>query len=169
MSQYLEGQLRHNESIVHGVEALHDWHASISEVEATGELPFSLHDMWTFAVVRNPFDRLVSYCAAFDPDFSADPHSSIHRHLQSMLDGETNRWLLPQEHFAQAVKTIYRFEFLAEAVKDINQRFGIPADSVLPVVNESEHARYPVYFTGELKGMAETFYANDLRTFDYKF
>lgn len=169
MASHLESHLRTPESRTFDVEALHDWHANIEEVESTGALPFSLYDMWSFAVVRNPFDRLVSYCAFNDDYFHHDPRGSLDAHLKMVEEGDANRWLLPQSYFAAGVKCLYRFEELDSAVLDINARFGIEGSAPLPVINESKRGRYAAYFDRELKARAEEAYKVDLLNFDYRF
>src|SRR5690606_24464155 len=112
MAMHLDASLRDDESRRFSVESLHDWHANIEETEATGQLPFSLYDMWSFAVVRNPFDRLVSWCAYDDEEFQHNPRGSIANALLKIEQGEASRWLLPQTYFTAGVKSLYRFEEL---------------------------------------------------------
>lgn len=169
VSAWLESHFRQWGNAGHAVESLNDWHASLPEVEATKQLAFSVYDLWSFAIVRNPFDRLVSYCAAFDEDFANDPHGSLRRALETAIDGDVNRWMMPQAIITQGVKSVFRFESFADAEKRIRFRLGIEDASPIPAINESSHQRYPVYFTSELKEMAESFYAEDLRTFEYRF
>lgn len=168
MSRYLESKLRNDDSTTFWVESLHDWHASVEEVEQVGELPFSLYDVWSFAVVRNPFDRLVSYCAMSD-DFQVAPRNVIRAKLQSAIDGDDDRWMLPQSYFARGVKKLYRFEQLPQAVEELKDRFGIADNDPFPHINKSLRDRYAAYFDGELKAMVEEYYAEDLAAFGYKF
>ena len=171
MARFLETALRPGEAPQYDVESLHDWHASMREVEATGRVPFSLYDMWSFAVVRNPFDRLVSYCAFADASFAVDAPECIRANVQEALNGDSDiRWMLPQGYFTSEVRTLYRFEDLTSAAADIRQRLGIPATHAFPTLNESERGpRYAPYFDQKLKSMVEELYADDLKTFDYRF
>lgn len=167
-SQFLEKALRTDESLVFSVESLYEYHANLKEVENTQQLPFSIYDTWTFAVVRNPFDRLVSYCASTDLNFQHDPFGSIKAALLLALETD-NRWLLPQVYFTAGVKTIYKFEDLDLAIEDVKVKLGIDSSLSMSKVNESTHKRYPVYFNSETKDLAEHIYADDLREFDYRF
>lgn len=169
LSQYLEKYLRTNESRRFSVESLHDYHASLEEVERVGDLPFSIYNTWTFAVVRNPFDRVVSYCASTDPSFEQNPQESVKRALIDFLENGQNRWMLPQSYFTAGVKQLYQFEALGDAVQSLKDRFGISDSGPMPKVNESFHGRYPMYFDGDSKALAEYAYAEDLRAFEYRF
>ena len=163
VSRWLERNARKSRTFA--AEGLHDWHATIAEVEATGELPFSLHDAWTFAVVRNPFDRLVSFCAKHDEGFAADPQGTLRRRLER----DDERLLWPQVFFTAGVKTVYRFEALQEACEAIRGRLGFEEAEPLERVNASERGRYQSYYDAELKALAESVYADDLRAFGYGF
>lgn len=164
----LEAALRTPEARTFAVEALHDYHANLEETESTGELPFSLYDMWSFAVVRNPFDRLVSFCAFDDPEFQHNPQHSMAAALQLVEEGNAPRWLWPQVHFTAGVKKLYRFEELPAAVQDINARLPI-GDEPLALVNESVRERHAAYYDSELKARVESVYHEDLLTFGYRF
>lgn len=168
IAAWLQNNFRDDNSVVYAVESLHDWHANIEEVEATGELPFSIYDMWSFAMVRNPFDRLVSYCAQNCPEFQTHPRDVLREKLLAAIAGEEDRWMLPQSYFARNVKKLYRFEELPAAAIDIANRLGIH-DAALPHVNKSSRDRYPAYYDSELKSMVEHYYAEDLAAFGYSF
>lgn len=150
------------------VERLHYGHANLQEVEESAELGFSIYNMRSVAVVRNPFDRLVSYCASTDPGFHLDHVSSIRNALFTAADDPENRWLKPQGFFTQGVKVVYRFENFKQIIQDLSEILGVDYTSA-PVVNDSVHERYQKYFDNELKGMVEEIYADDLREFGYRF
>lgn len=169
LTQYLEKHLRTNESRRFPVESLHDYHASLEEVENVGDLPFSIYNMWTFAVVRNPFERIVSYCAWADPIFEQNPQESVKLAIVDFLENGQNRWMLPQSYFTAGVKQLYRFEALDDAVQSLKGRFNISDSGSMPKVNESFHERYPMYFDGDSKALAEYVYRADLQAFGYRF
>lgn len=164
MTRFLEAGIPNRR--VFNAESLYGYHANLSEVT---DIPFSIYDLWSFAVVRNPFDRLVSYCAAFDTDFQRYPIESIRAALLEAVDNPDNRWLKPQVFFTSGVKTIYRFEDLAAAIKDIKLVLNIDDSLQIDVVNESTHGRYSMYFDSELKALVESTYAEDLQEFGYRF
>ena len=145
------------------VESLHDWHATLSEaLEVSG---YPLFRMWSFAVVRNPFDRLVSWAAMSDPHFAFDGAHAIRR----LLDAEPTRWTLPQVYFTDGVKQVYRFEQLSAAVSDLRNRLSIPENIEFTAEHETEHEHYRVYFDDELRERVLERYAADFAAFDYRF
>ncbi len=169
ISLYLESKLRNNESRVFPADSLNDYHATLAEVERTKSLPFSVYDVWSFAFVRNPFDRFVSYCAATDPLFSYAPRDTMANVIYRLMNGGKDRWLYPQTFFTAGVKSIFRFENLNEDMKLVMERLGVPSDDVVPVVNESQHDRYQAYYDSDLKSMIEKLYADDFKAFGYEF
>lgn len=163
MSEFLERAFRDPSQASLEVESLHSWHASIEEASYVCDFP--LRTMWSFCIVRNPFDRIVSWCAMSDPTFETDPMSSV----RNMLLSEEDRWTLPQNHFTKDVKTIFRFEALEEAVVAVREKLAIPSSVAFPHEHESAHQHYRAYFDPASRTMAEIRYAEDLHTFDYSF
>lgn len=163
MSRWLERAFRDGMGSPYPVESLHDWHATLSE--AVDDSGFPLFRMWSFAVVRNPFDRLVSWAAMSDPDFAFDPRGALLRLLQA----EPTRWTLPQVYFTDGVSQVYRFERLQEAVDDLRERLGVPADVLFPTEHETEHEQYRVYYDKELRELVMARYADDFAAFNYRF
>lgn len=163
MSQWLERGLRGGGASPYPVEALHDWHATLSEAIDASDYP--LFRMWSFAVVRNPFDRLVSWAAMCDPDFAVDPRGALLR----LLEAEPTRWTLPQVYFTDGVSQVYRFERLPEVVADLRDRLGIPAEVEFTTEHETNREQYRLYYDKELRDLVSARYADDLAAFDYRF
>lgn len=160
VSRWLES-LRPPSYALEDAEKLHDYHASLPEAMEITSQP--LYAFWSFAMVRNPFERLVSYCAMFDEDFELNPRVALHRALAEPV----NRWTMPQHDLLDGVKTVYRFEALDAAVADIAARLQITA--TFQKENESEHDPYRAYYTPELREMAEMRYGPDLQVYGYGF
>lgn len=167
LSRYIERSVRPDDVAGPDAERLHEWHATLEEVQPF--LPFSVYDVWSFAVVRNPFDRLVSYCAGHDPHFQVNHKESISAALARVLRGEADRWLAPQVDLTAGVKTLFRYENLLHDFETILERLEIPVPEQMPRENESERGPYRTYFDGDLKAMVETAYADDLASFGYRF
>ena len=145
------------------VESLHDWHATLSEaLEVSG---YPLFRMWSFAVVRNPFDRVVSWAAMSDPHFAADGQYAVRK----VLLEDDSRWMLPQTYFTDGVSTVYRFEDLDAAIADIRQRLGVPEAVEFTREHETEHEHYRAYFDDETRGLVQDRYACDFEAFGYRF
>lgn len=163
MTQWLERAFRKPGATPYPVEALHDWHGTLSEsVDASG---YPLFHMWSFCVVRNPFDRLVSWAAAKDEHFASDPQAALHR----LLTEEPTRWTLPQSYFAEGVSHVYRFENLPLAIEDLRERLRIPADVEFFHEHETERDHYRAYYDADLRALLAERYAADLALFDYRF
>lgn len=163
MTQWLERALRSGGAPLGEAESLHDHHASLGEaVDVSG---WPLFRMWSFCVVRNPFDRLVSWAAMSDPAFSFDPRAS----LEALLDAEPSRWTLPQVYFADGVTQVYRFEELDRAVADLQQRFEIDESFQFLHEHETDREPYRRYFDGELRAEVQRRYAADFEAFGYRF
>lgn len=163
MSQWLERGLREPGASPFPVESLHDWHATLSEAVDLSNYP--LFRMWSFAVVRNPFDRLVSQCAMNDPNFAVNPRES----LLVALDAEPTRWTLPQTYFTDGVTQVYRFEELPVSIAALRERLGIPDHVGFEREHETDREPYRVYYDGELRARVLDRYASDFAAFDYRF
>lgn len=168
IANWLTKNLRKEDSRFFDVERLHDYHATLSETENTQQLPFSIYDMWSFAFVRNPFDRFVSYCAYTDPEFDQFPLESIRRNLEKLADGLVDRWGAPQTYFTHGVKSVFRLENLSQELPKIAAKLGI-TDLDLKVLNSSARLSYPRYFDSTTKALLTSIYEEDLETFGYTF
>lgn len=162
VSQWLERSLRPQGGALHPAEALHCYHASIPEAVAAYGLP--LYAYWSFAVVRNPFERLVSHCAMFDADFAANPRHSLYNALTS----PPTRWTMSQHDLLDGVANVFRFEQLDAAVATIADRLGI-STATFQQEHQSEHGPYRGYYTPDLRELVELRYAADLLVYNYGF
>lgn len=164
LSLMLDRHLKHGD-VPYTAESMHDWHASLHEAEAVTELP--LENYWSFAFVRNPFDRFVSYCAGHIDGFEFDPGFALWRGVEEARQGE-NRWLLPQTYFIEGVSKVFRFEQMNEAVADLADRLQIDLGEV-PRVNVSERQPYRGYYDAALRAEVTSIYRGDLLNLDYRF
>lgn len=163
ISQWLEKALREPSYALEEAEKLHSYHASIPEAMEVTNKP--LYAYWSFAVVRNPFDRLVSHCAMFDEKFEMMPQQSLLRALTEPM----TRWTLPQHDLLDGVSNIFRFEQLDAAIVALRERFGIPESHEFVPEHQSEHGPYRGYYTPELRELVEQRYSADLLIYNYGF
>lgn len=160
VSRWLES-LRPPSYGLEAAEKLHDYHASLPEAMEVTTQP--LYSYWSFAFVRNPYERLVSNCAMFDDKFHQDPQASLLRSLEAPV----TRWTMLQHDLLDGVKTIYRFEDIDNAVFGIANRLVITMP--FKKENESSHLHYRSYYTPELRELADMRYATDLLVYNYGF
>lgn len=164
LSLMLEQALKQDD-VPYPAESMHEWHATLEEAKEVTDLPLAHY--WSFAFVRNPFDRFISYAAGHVEGFNLDPGTALAAALEEAKSG-TNRMLLPQTQFLDGVKTLYRFEHMAEAIEDITARLGVELGT-LPKINTSERGGYAGYYDDELRLAVADLYKRDLRDLDYRF
>jgi hypothetical protein len=162
-------------------------HAALAEARATlGPL---YDDLFTFAFVRNPWDRLVSWrglLAGLDgtPAASvADPDAAHWREFEGFLadiiaetieiDGVTRRAFSQFHQLADAEEQLLasqvgRFETLTEDAAAIFARAGLRVPP-LTHENRSAHLPYGTYYTAAARDMVAEAFAADVEAFGYRF
>lgn len=143
-------------------------------------------EVFSFSIVRNPWDRLVSFYAfersvresilyenpvGFsewastlfkDGDFSVYEEGKYRRYLANQHD-----WLY-DETGNLLVNHVMRFENLQEDFRRVAQRLG-KGHVALPHNNKSQREDYRAYYTAETKPLVADFYGKDIETFGYTF
>lgn len=134
---------------------------------------------FSFAFVRNPWDRAVS---RYEFVRQHAKHGQ-HRRFQSMSFDRfiTDEWfrnlLVSRSQLSEVadrngkilVKKIYRFEAMDEAITDICARIGIARPDILPRENKSVRKSYQSYFTPRTKARFDRIYRQDIERFEYSF
>lgn len=140
-----------------------------------------------FAIVRNPWDRLVSTCAWSDQKWARGQRltreefdeqvRSLHARFSAAKSSGTSLsvppHLYPQINYLVdagqnlLVDFVARYERLAEDWKHISRRLGVTAE--LPIRMKSHHESYREYYTEETREMAGQLYAADVMAFEYEF
>ncbi|HAD96301.1 MAG TPA: sulfotransferase [Cryomorphaceae bacterium] len=164
---------RHSRIPIPEFEALEHGHITASEIKShLGEEVWNTY--FKFSVVRNPFDRFISY--AF---FKKGNTPLFQKHTQEILklmfqNPNTKADLLfqPQLGFiADTEKNIMmdyvgRFENLQASYNAICERIGI-APEPLEKLNSSAHKDYRYYYDEDLVKLVGEYYQDDLSAFGY--
>jgi len=123
---------------------------------------------FTFCVVRNPWERVVSYYFYLKGKESVLVRNvdSFDKFMRTFPLKENN--LLPQTDFFDYKKdTVLRYETLNEDFKKIQKFYGCDVD--LPHSNKSEHTDYHDYHDEFSKKFVEEQFAKDIEILGYKY
>jgi len=141
-----------------------------------------LDHFYKFTIVRNPWDRLVSYflmnVTEFNQDDFKDFTSSFlggsHQKVQRdyFKEGETSLNLFPQSVWVRDLKVfdkIIRFENLNQGFKEVCLDLETEHQE-LPHLNKREgRLHYSEYYDDETKAMVEHAWGDDVKLFGYKY
>lgn len=142
------------------------------------ELIFS--EFWSFSIVRNPWDRMVSsyyyrqqllektnkHFIPLDLSFS---DWMTHKVLQDPCNYEwiNQSLMLVDKNGKIMVDDIFFFENLEEAWKRITDRLGLKV--FLSKANKTEREDFRTYYTDETAQIVADRFADDIKLFGYKF
>lgn len=145
-----------------GVSVVRKKHATLRQLLTHGVItPEIAEGYFKFVTVRNPFDSAVSGWAKKVKDYAAladDPKSWVHRvpgYVEGMkraADSTFADWVLAEygplaeagkqkgmnRPYMRGTDQILRFETLAEDIRAIAPRLGLPGDFSIPVVNVTQ-------------------------------
>ena len=139
-------------------------------------------DKFVFGFVRNPWDKVVShyhYRVRTNQTGLGDNHLSfedwvrkaygdndpVYYDLPTMFMPQTN-WLVDDQG-ELIVTFIGRFENLTDDFRTVCSQIGRHAE--LPHVKSSKRADYQRYYSDETREIIATWFAEDVRRFDYRF
>ena len=169
----IERLLKHSCIFHHRHQKLHDIHAKYPESV----------DYYTFAFVRNPWDRLVSnfkfkqynhrdkksrpeeWAAMSFRDFILNTNGIG---MQCTLSNKTQYDFLTEGGVSLSSYCIYKYENMEENYGIVCNRIGIRRDT-LPHVNRTRHKHYTEYYDDETRDIVAKKYAKDIEHFGYKF
>lgn len=135
---------------------------------------------FSFSIVRNPFDRLVSQFEYMRREreelrryLGITRDSSFKTYLRRLKRRKHPQWQ-PQVEFlfsdarVQLVDRIYRLEEMAALVADLRSRYALTLDHT-PHLNKTERKSVVHYYDDEARELVEELYRDDLRLLGYRF
>lgn len=131
--------------------------------------PDIFNEYYKFAIVRNPWDRLVSnyfwhkkinlkpVCDLSFEDYIdfVDENISQYHQYGKVCDGKTI-----------IVDKIYPYERIRRVYVDICNQLGLDVNTI-PVINKTEHAHYTQYYSPIIKKRVGHMFRVDIDMFDY--
>ncbi len=156
-------------------------HAKPHEIKKI--LPVNTNDYFSFAIVRNPWDRFVSMYSfskklGLWKMFGLDGQPSFELFCEIAKEKWTNKenFFFPTQPQTLwlgdgfAPKKILRFETLGPEFKEMLQDLSIEHISPdLPHVNSSQHDHYKVYYNDNTRSLVSKIFESDIDSFKYIF
>jgi hypothetical protein len=154
-----------------------------------GEFPDDWRALYSFAFVRNPFDRLVSALLMFrDYPIQTAEEASFRDGLtlQRILDVIEDRSIAPgtDGYFPKLklhalpmtaplfmfdkVRDFYRFEDFTTAYRQLAERLGLDCGEV-PHLRKTDRQDYRAYYSEADRARAEAVFGGDLARFGYRY
>ena len=144
-------------------------HCSLEQ--AVEQIGSGLLDHPILAVIRNPFDRLVSmffFAKKYDLGalygINTEDFDTFASDFYHMSKDDTFFHAMSQSQYIEheSPVTIIRFESLDEDMKQVGY-------DNLPKLNSTEHSNYKEYYSAKSKGIVKAMWECDLDNFDYSF
>jgi len=121
-------------------------------------------DYFSFAFIRNPWDRTVSsyhYATA-----KKKINGTFEDYVRSFVGNENKK--LAQYNMVKNCSFVGRFEYIQDDFSQICDLIGIERIT-LPHVWKTEHDHYSSYYTDELKEIVYNHQSGDIENFGYSF
>jgi hypothetical protein len=156
-------------------------HAKPSEIKQV--IPINVNSYFSFAVVRNPWDRFVSmYSFVLQNElwrlFNLQSPPSFKEFCliceERKNQNDLHFFPIQQQHLwmsgAFEVQKILRFENLAEDFRSMILEINASHISTeLPHINSSDHDKYQKYYDNYTKNLVSSLYNEDIQKFNYTF
>lgn len=152
-------------------------HGHLGWRETKAALPAPVwDDYFKFAIVRNPWERFVSYCAFMHRTtglFAADPRAAMNQVLDNP-EHRTRVVFRPQHEFIcdedgrPMIDMVGRHEAMQSTFDAICERLDLPRRE-LERVNASAHGPWRDCYDASLRARVAALYARDIEIFSYRF
>jgi len=159
---------------VESLAKLGNGHIKCTEIQ-----PFLGTKIWNnyfkFTIVRNPYDRFISYCFFMNQNDITFKKHALER-MKIIIKNKKvhqNLWFIPQHQFITdnngelMVDFVGKYESLVNAYQQVCTKIGIPSGRLFKV-NSSIHNDYTEYYDDELSQAVFEFYHQDFELFGYK-
>lgn len=149
-------------------------HMTLTEMIESQIIPIKAIDkFYKFAVIRNPWSRLVSEYFYLKPRLNLS--NDVKKELIYLADHNTTgiygNHCLQQNIYVKnnhvTLDDVFKFEDLHVEWKNISSRLAVNAD--LPVINRSNNKHYTEYYDDESKQIIASKYEADIKTFNYEY
>ena len=141
--------------------------------------PETFDNYFKFAVVRNPFDYLVSYYHYLRSNETSRRHAdatewsfaeflAYMQRKNRVKSVNQLRWLTDIRG-RMLVNDLIRFESLEEDFSRIVERVGLGGKVELPHINQTDRTDYRDYYGTRERALAEEIFGRDLETLNYRF
>jgi hypothetical protein len=175
---------KRNKKQLHGPDGQGDFlqHYTLLQIEnyMKENLPDTdINSYYTFAIVRNPYSKLVSdfaWCKRWFKhkwliaDSQKVGFSSFEEYIRFIQTVGVETWshFRPQYKFVEGAMfcNIFHLEKLKQCYPHIKTELKL--DSDLPMVNRSRHKPWRTYYTPELFAIVNELYSKDFELFGYK-
>ena len=129
---------------------------------------------WSFAVVRNPWDRTVSFYHFLknihEMYRNKDPYPSFDNWVTNLENFKlTSTWWFtpatPQVEWTQDVNLVLKYENLSTEFKQIQDMFESTAP--LPNLMITQHNHYTTYYNSTTENIIANIFSKDIEAFGY--
>lgn len=134
---------------------------------------------FSFAVVRNPFDQLVSRYEYIRKSKNHHAHQAAarlefrdflrHQKLRDWKFTKTQHSKIADRQGRVLVKKVYRFENFNDVLPDVCSIIGVPPPQKLPHENSTARKPYQLYYDASSREFVENNFREDLDYFGYEF
>jgi hypothetical protein len=131
----------------------------------------SIEDFFKFGVIRNPWDRAISYhfwkgYKSFNKNIFMN--NLIERNRNNYRPKSCVDYFCVKKYNDHKLDYVIRFENIQQDFNIVCDKIGIPRQQ-LPHKNKSRHKHYTEYYDDETREIVAKKYAKDIEYFGYKF
>lgn len=187
---YVRTMLPGENNDIHGLWGETD-HATIGHIIENYPKVYKTHRF--FAVVRNPWDRMVSnyeFCRkASNTKIKQDDGAKVfkrnniktfedyvnllYKHKTDLKKFNIIHWI-PQHEYVMhqgdiKVNHVLKLETLTEDLPELFKKYGVKSKVHDKQINKTDHKHYTTYYTPELIKKVKEIYAKDVSLFNYEF